>query len=235
MDNRQKPVLTGLRKRQQIETTNKKIFIWLAVASVVVSFSIVALQFLVREFIFNQKIINEKSKTNQILVGNIVAAKQLTENVNTLIADTNLSSLRTDTSDPETSNLSVILDALPVSGDASGFANSLQSTVFPISGVSIRELSTNSTEGDDTAEGEVASLEVDNLTPAILPFKAGYNGTYAQIQKSLVDIARVIRPINLTELSIAASDEGKLEVTIAGNTYFLPARTVDVKEEVRKP
>lgn len=234
MDNQQKPALTGVRKRQQIEMTNKKIFIWLAVASVIVSFSIVALQFLVREFIFNQKVINEKSKTNQILVGNIEAAEQLTENVNALIADTNLSSLRTDTSDPETSNLSVILDALPVTGDASGFANSLQSAVFPISGVSIRELSTNSAEGEGLAEGDVV-IEVDAHTPAPLPFKAGYNGSYAQVQKSLVDIARVIRPINLTELTIAASEEGRLEVTVAGNTYYLPARTVDVKEEVRKP
>lgn len=232
MDSQNKPALTGVRKRQQIEMTNKRIFLWLAASAVIISFCIVALQFLVREFMFNQKIISAKSKTNQQLVENVTAANKLTENVKALLANTNLSSLKADPNDPKSSNLSVVLDALPVNSDPTGFASSLQTVVLPLSGVSIRELSTSNI--DDASLTEQGSTMGSN-TPSTLPFKAGFNGTYPEVQKALVDMARVIRPINLTELGIVASDEGKLQVTVAGVTYYLPARSIDVRTEVLKP
>ena len=63
--------LTGLKKRQQIASANKMIFVWVIIASVVVSLCGVTMQFLVRQAIFNQKIINEKLKTQSTLSKNI--------------------------------------------------------------------------------------------------------------------------------------------------------------------
>lgn len=222
--------LTGVRKRQQIETTNKSIFVWLIISSVIVSFSLVALQFMVREFLFNQKIIDAKSATSKQLQQNITAGKQLTANVNALLADTNLGAVSKNVADTKTSNLSVVLDALPVSGDATGFANSLQTVILPKSGVAISELSTSSAllDGTDLTGGSSAE-------PLTLPFKASVSGDYASIEKMLKDIAKVIRPINLTELSMRAEDDGKIQVTISGVTYYLPARSVGITEEVFRP
>lgn len=222
--------LTGLRKRQQIEVTNKHIFVWVALTSVIVSFCIVALQFLVKEFLFNQKVINEKSATNQQIVDNIAAGKELTNNVNKLLADANLGSVQRQT-DEEATALNVVLDALPVKGDATSFANSLQTVVFPRSGVAIKELSTSIEQTDEfAADTTTATTEVPTL-----PFKAGLSGTYEEMQKALLDIARVIRPINLTKLSIRSDDGNKLQVSIEGHTYYQPARTIEIKKEIRKP
>lgn len=225
--------LTGLRKRQQIDVTNKHIFIWLAVTSVIVSFCLVGLQFLVKEFIFNQKVINTKSQTNQRLIDNASAAKELTKNINTLLADANLNAVSSSSSsaDDRSSALRVIFDALPVRGDPTSFANSLQTVVLPLSGVGIRDLGTSvdvATGGD--------TLETEGTKDAqTLPFKAGYSGSYAEVQKSLVDLARVIRPIHPTELIIRSEDSNKLQVSISGVTYYLPAQKVDVKTEVIRP
>jgi len=221
--------LTGLRKRQQIEVTNKHIFIWIAITSVVVSFCIIALQFLVKEFLFNQKVINEKSATNKQIIANISAGKELTNNVNKLLADKNLGSVQRQT-DEEATTLNVVLDALPVKGDATSFANSLQAVVLPQSGVSIKELSTSVGETDEFIAEATATSEVPTL-----PFKAGFTGSYEQIQKALVDISRVIRPISLTKLTIRSDDDSKLQVAIEGHTYYQPARTIEIKKEMRKP
>lgn len=227
-----KPI-TGLRKRQQIEITNKRIFVWVAVTSVIVSFCIVALQFLIKEFIFNQQVINQKSETNQRLIDNVEAGKELTKNVNTLLADSNLGAVaRTYTEEEAASTLNVILDALPVSGDATSFANSLQTVVLPLSGVGIKELSTSVDQGEVT-DGSLATTAATDVPT--LPFKASFSGTYDETRQALVDITRVIRPIHLTKLSIRSDDDNKLQVAIEGLTYYLPSRTIDVTKEVRKP
>lgn len=227
------PALTGVRKRQQIENTNKRIFIWLAVSSIIISFCIVALQFLVKEFMFNQKVIGIKSDTNQQLIKNVTAAAQLKSNINELIADTNLSSVMTQTNNAKASNLNAILDALPTAGDATGFANSLQTVVLTRSGVSLRELGTNLEGTELTPEDASVSNEVTQ--PVSLPFKASFSGSYVDTQKALTDLAHVIRPISLTQLSIRSDDNNQLQVTIDGQTYYLPARTVEVKTKVLKP
>ena len=229
-------VMSGVRKRQQIKNTNKRIFIWLAVASVIVSICLVAMQFLVRELLYNQKVISKKSDTNRTLVQNVEQAKVLQKNINALLADDKLNALKYEAETTETTALNVILDALPVNGDATAFANSLQAVVLPRSGVSIRELNTTSIE-DPLAAGteEVPAANGAASEVVSLPFTAGFGGKYGDIQKALVDMSHVIRPINLSELSIRADDEGALQVNIAGVTYYLPARAVDVRMEPLTP
>lgn len=232
-------VMSGVRKRQQIENTNKRIFLWLAIASVIVSICLVAMQFLVRELLYNQKIISKKSDTNKTLVENIKQAKALQNNVNALLANNNLNALKYEAQSTETTSLNVILDALPVNGDATAFANSLQAVVLPRSGVSIRELNTVSIE--DPLAGGAAESTDGTVAPAApgqpqaLAFTAGFSGKYGDIERALVDMSRVIRPISLSELSVRAGEDGTLQVNIAGVTYYLPAKSVEVRMEPITP
>lgn len=221
--------LTGLRKRQQIEVTNKHIFLWIAVTSVIVSFCAIALQFLIKEFMFNQRVINAKSATNKQIIANIAAGKELTNNVNKLLADENLGAVQRQ-NDEEATTLNVVLDALPVKGDATSFANSLQTVVLPLSGVAIKELSTSVEQTEGLVEEVATTSEVPTL-----PFKAGFSGTYDEVKKALVDMSRVIRPISLSKLSIRSDDNNKLQVSVEGHTYYQPARTIEIKKETRKP
>lgn len=218
--------LTGLRKRQQIQGTNKQIFIWVAVAAVIVSFCLVGLQLIGREFFFNLKIIEAKQEAADTLAKNLDTAKELKTNVDALISSTNLSAVKRE--DSEASNLTVILDALPTRGDATGFADSMQNVILPPSGVAIRELSTNQERAD------IDEDVTDASEPLELPFNATFGGDAEQIKEALKDMARVIRPIQPQELTIRASDN-ILTVSVDGVTYYLPASSVEVEKRTLKP
>ena len=58
-----KPNDTALRKRTQISKANKTMFIWVAIASALVSFVLVTSFFLSQKLIFNEKILTEKNHT----------------------------------------------------------------------------------------------------------------------------------------------------------------------------
>ncbi len=227
--------LTGLKKRQQIKNINKNTFLWLAVSAVIVSMALVAMQFLVREFLFNQKIINKKSETNKTLTQNVTEAEKLRENINNLLADEKLNALKYEAPNTKTTALNVILDALPVEGDATNFANSLQAVVLPRSGVSITELSTATTSDSSDATIADAALPENASKPLEVPFITTINGDYAKIQAALTDLSKVIRPINLKKMTIDAKDEAGLLVNIEGSTYYLPSKAVEVRKETLKP
>lgn len=230
----EKQQLTGLKKRQQIAQANKTIFIWTAVAAVAVSFCAVALQFLIREGMFNQKIINAKSATNRTLEANLTTADQLKSNVEALLANTDLAVVRTENTD---NNLEVILDALPTDGDATSFATSLQTKVLVQSHASVTALSTKgqfSGDGSSSDSGDSAASSSLSTTATALPFSAQIGGNYQEIKNTLVDVSRTIRPINITSLEIKGKD-ANLDVVIGGDTYYQPAATVSLGSKEIKP
>lgn len=227
--------LTGFKKRQQIEQANKLIFVWVAVAAVIISICFVLLQFLVREGLFNLKIINAKSETNRTLEQNIKNAAILKEKVDALIANENLATVRTATSD---NNLKVVLDALPTTGDSTTFANSLQNAILNLSGAKVVGLSAGDSSSASLAPVAGVSA-VPGATPALatvqeLPFTANLSGNYSQIKTALLNIEQVIRPMNVTTLILKGTD-AELTVSINGVTYYLPEKSVKLGSEMIKP
>ncbi len=220
--------LTGLKKRQQLAQTSKNIFIWVAAAAVVVTICGVVMQFLVAQVIFNQSVINKKIDTNQIVEQNITNATQLKKNVDALVADSNLAAVKVTSVDASmSSNLQVILDALPTTSDSATFANSLSKVILPLSGVSVETL----TAGDTNVTVTTTTSEVG---PQTLGFSMSVRGSYDQISAALSDIERVIRPIKITKLVVQGSD-AQLSATIEGVTYFVPSSGVQLGTESMKP
>lgn len=238
MDQPNEQKLTGLKKRQQIEKTNKTILLWVAGASVIVIVCLVTLQFLIRQAIFNQEVINAKAETNKILKQNIENAKTLKTNVNKLIADPNLQKARAVEAD---SNLKVILDALPSTGDPTTFSNSLQNAILDRSGAKIINLSSTASEGGtavaapttDTTTAPTAAGVGGSATPLTLGFSTEVSGQYDIIKQSLLDIERVIRPMQIKILTISGSDT-ELTAKISGVTYYLPEKTVKLGTQSKK-
>ena len=224
--------LTGLKKRQQITNANKLIFLWVIIAAVALSICGVGIQFLFRQAAFNQKIINAKATTQTTLAHNIDNAKELKKKVDNLLADTNLASVRAN---PGDSTLKVVLDALPTKEDQSAFASSLQQVVLPKSGVSLTELSTIGQIGELPAT-DIAEVDASGVAPTSksLGFNLGATGNYEQIKNMLHDLERTIRPVNVTELNLEGTDS-TLRITVAGVTYYLPERTVELGKKEIKP
>lgn len=233
------PTLVGLTKRQQIEKSGKTILIWVAVAGAVVALSIVLAQFLVRQGIFNQKIISQKQETSKRLDANLSNADGLKRNVDALLANTSLSNLRVREQD---SVLQVIPDSLPSSGDPVSFSNSLYSKILQRSGASITGVIVG-TPGGETAvpvatdeTGAVDPSAVSTVSsPIALPFTVSATGSLQQISQTLSDMDKVIRPIVITKLAIQSGAGGSLTVDISGETYYLPGVKVELGKKPVNP
>lgn len=225
---------TGFKKRQQVARANKNIFVWVAVASLVVAICLVFAQFLVQRLFFNQKIINEKSNTNTILVKNIKNAEELKKNINNLIADTNLAKVKVQSNSPNTNNLQVVLDALPTANDGTTFANSLANVVLVPSGVKLVSLTSGENAEVTATQTGVAPVAETPKQPQTTPFSFTVSGDYNRIKTVLADIDRVIRPIKITTLSMKTS-ETELTVSVGGVTYYMPASSVELQRKSIKP
>ncbi len=226
-----KAQLTGLKKRQQIHSANKMIFVWIVGASVIVSMCLVFGQFLVRQAIFNQKIISAKGNTVKTLDSNIKNVKLLTEQVDALVANKDLASVRAN---PNDSNLKVVLDALPTEDDQTALASSLQNVILKPSGVNVRDLTIsqqNLVAAGDTSQAQGA-VDTTQATPTAFNFSV--LADYEQIKTMLKDMERSIRPMNVRTLSLQGTDT-VLQVTVNGETYYLPQKNVELKKKQVKP
>lgn len=221
--------LTGLKKRQQIASANKLIFLWVIGAAVALSICGVAMQFLFRQAAFNQKIITEKAKTQTTLAHNITNAKELKNKVQNLLADTNLAKVKASSDDTA---LKVVLDALPTNDDKAALASSLQLQILPKSGSILTALTTISQTGDIADPSIVAATPTGDAQTASFDF--GTTGSYDQVKNMLLDLERTIRPMNVTTLSLQGSDNA-LTTTVQGMTYYLPERTVELGKKTIKP
>lgn len=217
------PKLTGVKKRQQIESASRTMFIWVAIASIAISICLVTAQFLFQRLTFNQRIINAKIKASDTLSDNIDNAKILKEEVDSLVGNQDLASVKTNPEDP---NVKSVLDALPSKPDSTALATSLQQAILSRSSVVIESITV------PTGETEIESAEVSSAEaqPVEQPFSITVSGSYDKIRNMVLDLERTIRPIKITAINMTGSD-ADMRVTVDGITYYQPAKTTNIKEE----
>lgn len=219
--------LTGMKKRQQIASANKMIFVWVIIASVAISFAGVTVQFLLKQAILNQNVIGAKLETQDTLAKNLENVEKLKENVNALLADTKLASVKAN---PEDTTLKVVLDALPTTDDKSALGASLQQVILPKSGVTTSDITTILQNSEvAAAESEVDASGVQSST-----FTFAASGDYNRIKSMLLDMERTIRPMDITTLSLQSSD-GTIRATVGGVTFYDPEQTVQLGKKTIKP
>lgn len=217
------PRLTGLKKRQQIELAGRNMFIWVVVAAVAVSFCLATGQYLFSKWQYNNKVLGAKYMASDTLSQNITNARALKDEVDSLVANNDLASVKTDSND---SNLKSILDALPTLSDPSALATSLQQVVLNSSGVTIETISVP----QETADAAATELPP---TPQEMKISFIVSGSYDKIRSLLHDLERTIRPIKVTGISLTGSD-ANLRATIEATTFYQPSKTVTAKTEVIK-
>lgn len=220
------------RKRQQIAKSNRIMFLWVAGASVIVAFAVVGSIFLMKQLVYNQKVIFEKNNTAGVLNKNIVAAKKLNKTVNSLRANRSLSSV--PSSAQKGNNLDKILDALPYEGDWVGLGSSLQSTL--LSGIAVDSLSVDSTtESSATSSGvDLSSLQrVGTTQPISFSFKV--SGSDAELKTLLTRLNNSIRPVKVITMKLESAGPNRIDATIQAITYYQPKKVFELKEKTVKP
>ncbi len=220
----------NLKKRDLIIKAGKAMFLWVAVAAIAVSICLVTAQFLYQKLSYNNKIITAKTEANDTLKKNIIAAEQLKKEISTLEVNQDLTAARKV---PTDSNTKVILDALPSKEDKAALATSLQQAILARTNVTIKsiDLFTNSVAATelDTQSATATSPDVVSIV-----FTFEIEGSYDQIQSTIVDIERTILPIKLTSLTLKGNNE-RMTATFSAETYYQPVKTIQQKKETLTP
>lgn len=230
---------TAIRKRQQIANANRMMFMWVAGVSVIVGIAIVASLFLLQKAWFNEKVLGEKSKTASTLTKNNQVINTLKDEVRLL--NTN-EALRSAMAQGEDQPIQVVLDALPSDANSSALGSSLQEkflndpaltieslNVDPVAGV---ESDTDSNVEDASSSSSSSESGENQIT---FRFAVSTDVNNANALKSLLQkLEHSIRAINITTLTIETQGN-RLVLTVDGNAFYEPAKTVELKDKTVKP
>lgn len=222
----------GVRKRQQIASSNKTMFLWVAGASVIVAFAIVMSVFMIKQIVFTEKILMEKNKTVSTLEKNAENADVLDKNIKKLRADKNLTLVRSSASD---NNLDVIIDAMPYATDNVAFGSSLQTVL--LTGISLDSMSVdplNTSTAPTSSDVDTNAVDVVGDSKS-MTFSFKVTGSSGQLQELLSRLNRSIRPIKIVSLQLESAGSDKLTATVQAATYYQPKKTLDLQTKVVKP
>lgn len=225
-----------VRKRQQIATANRTMFIWVAIASVVVGSAGVGAVFLAQKAWFNERVLAEKTKTVGTLDKNLKSIDDLKDQVRTM--NTN-QALRDAMAPGETQPIQVVLDALPSDANSSALGASLQTKLLNDPALTIETLRVDPVEGvESTTElgVEDASASASGSTTSIhFVFTVSTpSGQVGALKDLLGRLERSVRAIDVTKLTVEGQGN-RVSMTVEGNAFYEPAKTVELKEKVVKP
>ena len=229
---------TAIRKRQQIANANRMMFVWVAAVSALVGIAAVASLFLLQKAWFNEKVLAEKSKTASVLTQNNKVVNSLKDEVRVL--NTN-SALKSAMAPGEDQPVQVVLDALPAEANSSALGSSLQEKFLNDPALTIESLNVDPVAGveSQTDSGNIQDASNSNTTTGsneiTFRFSVSTDVNNASALKTLLQkLERSIRAINISTLSIETQGS-RLVLTVDGNAFYEPAKTVDLKDKTVKP
>ena len=209
-----------LRKRQQISSANRMMFIWVAAGSGVVGVALVLSIFLVQQLLFNEKVLIRKNETIGALEKSQTAVDELKQQIAVRNTDQAFLDSRAKDSDKP---LQVIIDALPDTANTAALGASLQNVLIPGSGIQLETLKVDPLE-DGSSDGVMNfSFSVSTGRESI--------GELRNLQQRL---ERSIRAINVKSVLVETSTT-KVTMTVSGEAYFEPARKLELGSETVNP
>jgi hypothetical protein len=223
------PNEVALRKRSQIAKANRTMFIWIAVASVLVGASLVVGIFLGQQLLYKEKVLAEKVTTVDNLKANNAAIEDLKEEVRILDTNTDLALVKAK---PEDQALQVILDALPSEANSLALGASLQSKLLVgIQGLQpVELLQVNVAGGDDAENTDDDSLS--DSPPNSISVNFTISGSQSALQELLVRLERSIRTIEITNLTLESQSGGNFNMIVTARAYYEPTKTLELTDKV---
>jgi Tfp pilus assembly protein PilO len=192
-------------RREKIMKAGSTVFVAVAMASVVIAFSVVSIRFLWQRKSYNDRVIEKKTAARDQVEKNVASLAKLSEQYPDLNSST-------------TTNSTTILHALPPVYDYPSLASSIES-LAQRSGVSF----TGAIGQDDTATA-VQSAPV--AQPIEIPLSLQVSGSYDGIKNFIQNIEKSIRPISITTVTYTGTNTS-LRATIQATTYYQPTINLD--------
>lgn len=207
----------ALRKRQQIDSSKKTMFIMVAAVAFISGVSVVVSFFLIQQIRFHVDITSTKQSTINTINKNIKSAKRLKDEVRVLDTNEALSSARLK---EDSSALQTILDALPAEANADALGASLQQVFAqPIDGLRLDSLSVDSIE-DSSSPGETGEIG----------FRMAVSGDADSLKELLKRFEKSIRVIRVSQASVEVGKED-IRMTIYGEAFYQTAQKVGTKDK----
>jgi len=216
-------------KRLLINKANTRIVIFVGAAAFILVFSLVATKTLISQAAYQNKVISAKKKAVTQLKADIAATGQL----KTSYQDFTTGDKNVLGGDPRVAggqngnNAKIVLDALPSTYDFPGLTTSLE-TLLTAQSVRIDSIS-----GIDDEVAQSSNTSSVNPQPVPIPFSVSVGGDYTQVQNVVASFEKSIRPIQLSTLSISGGGQ-KLVLTMTAQTYYQPAKSLNIKKQVVK-
>ena len=220
----------AVRKRQQIDSSRKTMFVFVAGAAFLAGIALVISIFLIQQIVFHSKVIIEKQSTIFRLDKNLESVDELKKNVRVLETNSALNSVKANS---ENSALQTVLDALPDNPNADAFGASIKNKfVDTVEGLTLDNLSVTSpnSRGEESEDNNSESAD----SPNTLHFSLEVSGPADKLRELLTKFERSIRVIELKSFEIHTSED-KLSLTIQGVAYYEPAQNVHLEKKVVKP
>ena len=152
----------AVRKRQQIDSSRKTMFVFVAGAAFLAGIALVISIFLIQQIVFHSKVIIEKQSTIFRLDKNLESVDELKKNVRVLETNSALNSVKANS---DNSALQTVLDALPDNPNADAFGASIKNKfVDTVEGLTLDNLSVTSpnSQGEETEDNDSKSADSSN-------------------------------------------------------------------------
>jgi len=216
-------------KRLQIVKTNARIVATVSVAAFVVVFCLVATKTLVSQASYQNKVIGAKRKAVEQLKADKTATTQLKTAYDAFTGTPQnvLGGNPAGTGAQDGSNAKIVLDALPSAYDFPGLTASLESL---LGSQNVKITSISGTD-DEVAQG--SNQTSTNPQPVPIPFTVLVSGTYADEKNVVSAFEKSIRPMQIQTLDLAGT-EGKMTLSINAQTFYQPAKSLNINKQVVK-
>ncbi|HEX9594704.1 MAG TPA: type 4a pilus biogenesis protein PilO [Candidatus Saccharimonadales bacterium] len=196
-------------KRQAIDQAKSSVMAMVVMASIIISFSVVTINFLWNLRSYNSRVQAEKSQALSTLRQNVDNGQQLKTQFE-IFEDGDI-------------NSQDVLSAMPSKYDYAALITSVD-VLAKRSGMFI-----DSFVGTD--ESETAAQSSVNPEPVEISFSITVKGRYDDLQKFIDNLDRSIRPMKINSISISGSDNN-ISAELAMTTYYQPQASIDVEEKV---
>lgn len=215
-------------KRLLIDKANTRIVIYVSVAAFILVFSLVATKTLVGQATYQNRVIGKKRTAVNQLKSDIAATSTLKTSYKAFVGTTQnvLGGNPQGLGAQDGNNAKIVLDALPSAYDFPGLTASLEALISVQPNVKIDSIS-----GTDDEVAQSANQSSISPQPVPIPFTITVEGDSAGIQSVVDVLGRSIRPIQIQTMSIAG-DSSKLSLTITAQTFYQPAKSLNIKKEV---
>lgn len=220
--------ITG--KRLAISKANAQMVIFVAAASVITVFCLVASQSIFSQNRYQNKVVAAKEKAHKQLVQNISNYNTLSglyKSFNSQSPNVIGGSIN-GPGDNDGPNSTIVLDALPSTYDFPGLTSSLEKILAD------RGLKVSSISGTDDQLAQQKNTSSPTPQPVAIPFSFTVNGAnYLAISQLAQALDHSIRPISIDTINLSGG-VNDMTATFTAHTYWQPAKNLQVTEKVIK-